>query len=218
MKDFFRRILSLLGGLLLYSTGIIVTMKAQIGYAPWDVFHVGFANTAGLSIGFATILTGLILVVVSLVLGEKIGVGTILNMLLIGIFMDIILGLGLIPTASSPIVGAVKMIIGLFIISMASFLYIGSGFGAGPRDSLMVALTRLTKLPVGVCRGGIELAAVLVGWRLGGMVGFGTLLSAVLIGFCVELTFKLMRFDPTVVQHETIDRTIKRLVPSKEAS
>lgn len=103
-----------------------------------------------------------------MLLGEKLGLGTILNMLLIGVFIDLLYGANIIPVTDNFIVGLLMVILGLFIIAFASYFYIGSGFGAGPRDSMMVALNRKTGLPVGVCRGTIELLAVFVGWRLGG--------------------------------------------------
>jgi len=216
MKQFYIRLLRLLGGLFLYALGIVVTMNAQIGYAPWDVFHVGVAKTVGISIGNASIIIGLIVVIIAVLLGEKVGIGTILNMLLIGVFLDILLKLHLIPISNNFIFGILMMVVGLFIISLASYFYIGSAFGAGPRDSLMVAITRKTGLPVGVCRGTIELLAALVGWKLGGMIGMGTIISAFVIGFCVQVTFKLLKFDATKVKHETLDVTFKTLFINKK--
>lgn len=216
MKQFFIRLLRLIWGLFLYALGIVVTMNAHIGYAPWDVFHVGFAKMIGMSIGTASIITGVIIGIITVFLGEKLGLGTILNMVLIGVFLDVLLGFHIIPVANNYLFGIIMMIVGLFIISLASYFYIGSAFGAGPRDSLMVALTRKTGLPVGVCRGTIELLAVLVGWRLGGMLGIGTIISAFVIGFCVQATFKLLKFDATEVNHETLDRTFKMLFSNKK--
>ncbi len=207
MKSFYMRLLRLLWGLFLYSLGIVFTLKANIGYAPWEVFHVGFAKTAGISIGTASIITGLVIGILSIMLGEKLGLGTILNMILIGVFLDVILILKFIPTANNFAFGLIMMFSGMFIISLASYYYIGSGFGAGPRDSLMVALTRKTKLSVGICRGSIELMAVFVGWRLGGMVGLGTIISAFAIGFCIQITFKIFKFDPAMIKHNTLDQT-----------
>jgi uncharacterized membrane protein YczE len=203
-------------GLFLYSLGIIITMKANIGYAPWDVFHVGVAKTIGMNIGTVSIIVGVIIGVVTILLGEKIGIGTILNMVLIGVFLDILLQINIIPEANNFIVGIVMVIAGLFIIALGSFFYIGSAFGAGPRDSLMVALTRKTGLSVGICRGTIELLAVLAGWTLGGMMGLGTIISAFLIGFCVQITFKLLKFDATKITHETLDVTYKILFTNKK--
>ncbi len=210
-KNFYIRLLRLIWGLFLYALGIVVTMKANIGFAPWDVFHVGVANQIGFSIGTVSILTGLIICIVTVLLGEKLGLGTLLNMVLIGVFMDLLLSIPIIPKAEIYAVGILMDVFGLFIIALASYYYIGSAFGAGPRDSLMVALTRKTGLPVGICRGTIELIAVLVGWRLGGMIGVGTIISALAIGFCVQITFRILKFDATKLQHETLDQTILKL-------
>ena len=216
MKSFFMRLVRLIWGLFLYALGIALTLNAQIGYAPWDTFHVGIAKTVGISIGTASITVGLIIIVVTLLLKEKIGLGSLLNMLLIGLFLDLILGLNILPIANHVLVGVVMLTIGLFVISLGSYFYIGSAFGAGPRDSLMVVLTRKTGLPIGLCRGIIELAALLCGWKLGGMVGIGTALSALLIGFCVQFTFRLLKFDATQVQHQTLADTYRSLFGSPE--
>lgn len=216
MKLFYNRLLRLILGLFLYSLGIVVTMNAHIGYAPWDVFHVGLAKTIGMSIGTVSIIAGVIIGIITILLGEKLGLGTILNMVLIGVFLDVLIAFSIIPIASNFITGILMMIAGLFIIALASYFYIGSAFGAGPRDSLMVVLTRKTGLPVGVCRGTIELLAVFIGWKLGGMVGVGTIMSAFVIGFCVQVTFKLLKFDATQVKHETLDGTFKMLFRNKK--
>lgn len=205
----------LIWGLFLYALGIVITLSAHIGYAPWDVLHVGFATTMGISIGTASIIFGVIIGIISALFGEKLGLGTILNMVLIGVFFDIILEFHIIPVANSFGFGIIMLVVGLFIIALASYFYIGSALGAGPRDSLMVALTRKTGLPVGVCRGLIELIAVFIGWKLGGMVGMGTIISALLIGFCIQTTFKLLKFNAAEVKHETLDMTYKMLLAIK---
>lgn len=214
MKQFCIRLVRLTWGLFLYSLGIVVTLKANVGYAPWDVFHVGVSKIVGISIGNASIITGIIIGFIAVLLGEKIGLGTILNMILIGVFLDMILLFNIIPQANSFIFGVIMLIAGLFIIAVASYFYIGSAFGAGPRDSLMVALTRKTRLPIGICRGIIELIAVFVGWRLGGMLGIGTVISAFTIGFCVQITFKVLKFDATKIKHETLNRTFSQFTPN----
>ena len=209
MIRFFTRLVKLFAGLFLYSLGIVFTMKANIGYAPWDVFHAGLSRTFGMTIGTASIIVGAVLIVITVIMGEKIGLGTLLNMVLIGLFLDFLMNLTLIPVMSGWLPGLALLLTGLFVISVASYFYIGSGFGAGPRDSLMVALTRKTGLPVGFCRGSIEMTAVITGWLLGGMAGAGTVISGLAIGFCVQLTFRLLRFDPTGVTHATLWNTFK---------
>ncbi len=198
-------------GLFLYALGIVLTIKANIGYGPWEVFHVGLGKTVGITIGNASIIVGLVIIVITLLMGEKVGIGTILNMVLIGVFLDMILAGNVIPTMNTMLSGVLALIVGLYTISLGSYFYIGSGFGAGPRDGLMVALTRKIKLPIGVVRSSIELVATILGWLLGGMVGIGTLISGFAIGFCIQSTFKLLRFDPTKIVHSTIRESYREI-------
>jgi len=211
--------LNTLAGLIFYAFGIVITIKANIGYAPWDVFHVGLANKTGFSLGIVSIAVGFLIVIIVTLLKEKLGIGTILNMIFIGLIIDIIFPH--IPTAQNPIIGTIILIAGLFSIALGSYFYIKSAFGVGPRDNLMVVLTKRTKLPVGLCRGIIELLVTISGWLLGGMVGIGTVISVVGIGFCIQIVFKLFRFDVTSVKHETLADTfavIKKAILGKKRS
>jgi len=207
----FSRLLNMVIGTALVSFGIIAAIKANIGYAPWDVFHVGFSNTTGISFGMTTIIVGLVLVVIVTVLGEKFGVGTILNMVLIGVFTDIILLIDILPVANNFAVGVAMLIAGIFLVSLGSYFYIKTAWGAGPRDNLMVVLARKTKFPVGVCRFIVEFVVTLIGWMLGGMVGVGTIISVVAIGFCIQFTFWLLKFDVTAIKHQSFADTIKEI-------
>jgi uncharacterized membrane protein YczE len=194
-------------GLILTALGIIMTIKANVGYAPWEVFHVGLSNTIGLSFGMTTIIVGLIVMIIVTVLGEKLGFGTVLSMVLTGVFADIILITNIIPIAENLVIGIIMLISGLFIISLGTYFYIKTAFGVGPRDNLMVVLTRKTKIPVGICRCLVELFVTLTGWMLGGMVGIGTIISVIAIGFCIQITFGLFKFDVTDVKHQSFRDT-----------
>ncbi|MCH4886031.1 hypothetical protein EZV73_00560 [Acidaminobacter sp. JC074] len=213
-----KRLFNLILGLFICSVGITMTIQANIGYAPWDVFHAGLANLLNTTIGLASIVAGLLIVIIVSLFGEKLGVGTILNMVLIGLFIDIIRRFNIIPQADNFLISLIMLILGLFILSVGSYFYIGSGFGAGPRDNLMVVLRRKTGLPVGVSRVIVELAATLVGWRLGGQLGIGTLIAAFSIGFCIQTTFKVLNFNTTHVKHQTIKDTIDTLNDLRSAS
>jgi len=211
MKQFVFRLINLLFGLFLYALGIVVTIRANIGYAPWDAFHAGLSQKAGFSFGTASILVGIVVGALVMVLGEKIGLGSILNMVLIGIIIDVIMFTGIIPLSETYVSGIVMLLIGLFIIAVGSYYYIKSAFGAGPRDSLMVVMNRKTRIPVGICRILVELTVTIAGWALGGMVGIGTVISALAIGFFVQLVFAVFRFKPASVQHETLRQTYENL-------
>jgi uncharacterized membrane protein YczE len=215
VKTFIVRLIRLLAGLFLYALGTVITLQANIGYAPWQVLNSGISKTTGITIGFASIFVGFLIIIIVLLLGEKIGLGTVLNMALIGLFLDAILAINIIPLATQLLFSIPMLIAGLFIIAIGSYFYIKSAFGAGPRDSLMVAFTRKTRFPIGLCRSLLELLAVLGGWALGGMVGTGTVISVIAIGFCVQITFKAFRFDATAVKHETLNDTFKSLFVKK---
>ncbi len=211
MKRFIIRSLRLFFGLFLYALGIVLTMQAHIGYAPWEVFHAGLARLFSTQIGTMTISVGLLILIITFTFGEKVGLGTVCNMIFVGLFMNMLLQSGLFTERATIVAGTVQMIAGLFVISLASFFYISSGFGAGPRDSLMVLLSRKSGLSVGVCRAGIEVSVTAIGFLLGGMLGWGTVLGAVGIGFCIQITFRLLGFDPTQVIHEDLAASIRRL-------
>ena len=208
MKVFLVRLLRLILGLFLFALGIVLCMNAQVGYAPWEVFHAGIAQALGMKIGMVVIVSGFGFALIGIIFGEKIGIGTLLNVLLIGTFMDILIAVNILPVME-------HFLLGLFIIALGSYFYIGSGFGAGPRDNLMVVIRKRTNLPIGICRGMVELTAFIIGWRLGGMFGVGTILSATGIGYCIQTTFKILKFDPARIKHETFYDTYQFIFRDK---
>ncbi len=208
-KNFLARLMKLFFGNLLFAVGIVVTMQTDLGYAPWDVFHAGISKTTGIPIGTASIIVGVTISTVTLLFKEKIGLGTILNIVLVGVMINLFVMINPLPKVKEVIPGVAIIVAGLFIVAFASYFYFSSGFGMGPRDSLMVVLVRRTKLPVGVCRGILEGLAVLVGWLLGGPVGIGTIAAAFGISLCVQLVFSMLKFDSTSVKHENIDETFR---------
>ena len=146
----------LIWGLFLYAVGIVLTVNANVGVAPWDVFHQGLSRQLGITLGVASIVTSIAIVAVSALMKEHVGFGTLCNMILVGAFVDMLMLGRMIPEAQNPAYGVVMLIAGLFVIGVASFFYMGAGYGAGPRDSLMVVLTRRTGRPVGLCRAAVE--------------------------------------------------------------
>ena len=204
------RIIRLFSGLFAYSFGIVLTLRANVGYAPWEVFQKGLTLHLGLTMGQAHILVAVILVLIVVFMKENVGFGTICNMIFIGVFMDIILSWNRIPLMYAFFPGAAMMIGGLFVLGIASVLYIGAGYGAGPRDSLMVVLTKRTGKPVGLCRGYIEGTVLAVGWLLGGYAGIGTVISALGIGVAIQIVFSILRFDVKKIHQESFYETYLR--------
>ena len=202
-------IIRLFAGFFLYSAGIVMTINANIGLAPWDVFHQGLSKTFGITIGQASIGIGIIIVIINSLFREKVGWGSLGNMLFIGVFVDLLMLNHIIPEFENLVLRVLMMFSGMFVIGVATYLYIGVGLGAGPRDGLMVALTKRTGKSVRLVRNTIETAVVIVGYLLGGSVGAGTLVMALTIGVFVQLAFQLFKFDVKKVEHRFIDEDIK---------
>jgi uncharacterized membrane protein YczE len=212
MKVYALRTTRLIFGLFLFGLGSFLTIQANIGLAPWEAFSMGLHYLTGLSYGNVVVLSGLIIVGIDLLYKEKIGFGTFLNALLIGTFVDVIAWFEVIPQMQSFWAGLPMMLLGLFVVCLASYFYIGAGLGCGPRDALMVALCkRMNRAPVGVIRSGMEGTVLLIGWLLGAKVGPGTIISVFGIGFIIQFTFKLLRFDVKGVVHENIIDTSRAL-------
>jgi len=197
-----KRYLRLNLGLILYAVGIVLTVKGNLGLAPWDAFHIGLMNVIDLTFGQIGILVGVAILFITYFLDESIGLGTIANIFVIGLLIDLILYLNLIPLSQNILSGIIMLILGMVAIAVATYYYISAGFGIGPRDGLMVALTRVTRKPIGLIRGLIEISVLIMGFLLGAKVGFGTVLLAFGTGPIIQMVFKLYKFDVTVVQHE----------------
>ena len=198
-------------GLLVFAIGIVMTLQANLGFSPWDVFHQGVGNHLGLTIGMASILVSAIVVLTVVSMKESIGFGTLCNMIFIGLFIDILLSWCGIPLMQGFIPGLAMLIGGLFVIGIGTVLYMGAGYGAGPRDSLMVVVAKYTGKPIGLCRAYIEGTALFIGWLLGGNAGAGTVISALGIGFAVQVVFSILRFDVKKVRQESFHETFLRL-------
>jgi len=211
MLDLFYRVIRLVFGIFLYAFGVYLTMRGNIGYMTWDVLHEGIKIHTGLTMGQASITVGFIFVVCAFLFGEKIGLGTILNMLLIGTFLDILLNINQIPLMETQISGFMMISAGLIVIAFASYFYIGAGFGAGPRDSIMVMLVRKFNFKVGVSRAIVEGTAVTLGWLLGGSLGIGTLFSVFGVSIAVQYVFRLLKFDVKKVKQESLLETFLSL-------
>lgn len=170
-------------GLLIMALGIVLILKANLGATPWDVLHVGLYYQFGLTIGSWSIIVGLVILGVSAILSKKIPqIGALINMLSVGIFIDMYLFLPFIQTPSTIIGKVIMFIIGLVIMCYGMGFYISPNLGAGPRDSLMLALTSRTGWKVRNIRGTMEIFVLIIGWLLGGPVSFGTFMLSLLIG------------------------------------
>lgn len=188
-----RRLPRLLLGLVICGVGLALIIRADLGLDSWNVLHQGIEGQTGVSIGMVTILVGFAMFAISLPLGEQIGVGTILNVLLIGTTIDLVLW-----PLDEPENTALRwafLVGGTLLFAVGSGFYIGAGLGPGPRDGVMTSLAA-RGLSVGVVRTGIEIVVLAVGWLLGGSVGVGTVLFALAIGPLVAFFLRRLSLEP----------------------
>lgn len=179
-----RRLPRLLFGLGLCGLGIAVMVAAELGLGPWDVLHQGLSNLTAIPIGTMSIAVGAIVLLLWVPLRERPGMGTVLNVLVIGVVID--LALLVLPTPEALAARIPMMLAGPLLFAVGSGFYLGAGLGSGPRDGVMTGLAR-RGWPVGIARATIEFTALGLGWILGGTVGAGTVVFAVAIGPLVHV-------------------------------
>jgi uncharacterized membrane protein YczE len=175
-----RRTIQLLVGLVLYGAGIALTVRAGLGVDPWTVLAEGLSSRTGIGIGWMTNILGFMVLLVWIPLRQKPGLGTLANILLVGSAMQATLEI--VPAVTGTFAQFTVLLGGIVLVAVASGLYIGARFGPGPRDGLMTGLNARLGWPIWACRGGVELSVLTAGWLLGGTVGIGTVIFAVLIG------------------------------------
>lgn len=184
-----RRAVQLLFGLFCYGFAIGMMIQAHLGVSPWDVLGQGAAGQAGISFGVASILIGALVLLLWIPLRQKPGIGTVLNVLLVGPSAEVCLAL---MPAPGQLWGQVLVFTGgLVLLAAATGLYIGARMGPGPRDGLMTGMHSRFGWPVWVVRTGIEVTVLALGWALGGTVGLGTVAFALLVGPLVNRALPL---------------------------
>ena len=180
-------------GLSLFGLGEGLLIVSFTGASPWSVLAQGISLNVNLSIGTITLLISIAVLILWIPLGQKPGMGTIFNALIIAIMID--LCIKYVPTPSNYIHQLLLAVISVIMVGIGGGIYLVSNLGAGPRDGLMIGLQKLTNFPIAVVRGTLEISVVSIGWYLGGTVGIGTLLFAFGIGPCVA--FGLYLVDKT---------------------
>ncbi|WP_445169527.1 membrane protein YczE [Mycolicibacterium sp. Dal123E01] len=182
---------ALLIGLTCYGLSMAMMVRAGIGLDPWDVFHQGLTLHTPMTIGMASAVVGVVVLLAWIPLRNKPGIGTVANVVVIAVTVDA--GLALLSVPQSMPARVALMLAAVALNAVATVLYVGAGLGPGPRDGLMTGLVARTGLSVRLVRTGIEAAVLTAGWLLGGSVGVGTVVYAFGIGPMVQL---VLRFTP----------------------
>jgi uncharacterized membrane protein YczE len=195
-----RRLVQLYAGLVLYGVSMAVLVRSGLGVMPWDVLHQGLARQLGWSLGSITVLVGALVLLAWIPLRERPGLGTVSNVVVIGLAVDA--ALTVIPKAPSVAAGVGFVVAGILLNGVATAAYIGVRLGPGPRDGLMTGLVRRTGRSVRLVRTSIEVIVVATGWLLGGTLGVATVLYALAIGPLVHTLLPRLSVPeraPTVV-------------------
>lgn len=202
-----RRITQLLIGLILYGAGCALTVEAGLGVDPWTVFAQGISIHTGIGIGWVTNILGFFVLLLWIPLRQRPGIGTIANILLVGTSMQVVLTV--VPPISGVLAQFAVLLGGILMVALASGLYIGARFGPGPRDGLMTGMHARLGWPIWLCRALVELTVLLAGWLLGGTVGIGTILFAVLIGPLVHVALpRLDTGSSAVTRHSRAEASV----------
>lgn len=178
-----RRMVQLNVGLVLFGVGIGFMLRSGLGVPPWDVFHQGLAIKFGLTVGIWSIIVSFLVLVLWLPMGERYGIGTVLNAVIIGVMIDVTSAV--LPEAGNAFLAVLMLAFGIVLIGFASGLYIGANLGPGPRDGLMTGIAR-KGISIRLTRVLLEVVVLVTGWLLGGTFGIGTVAFALLIGPIVQ--------------------------------
>ena len=193
--------------------GVYLTIHANIGAAPWDVFNLGLSKTLGTLYGNASVAVSFTILGIDILLREPIGLAMIVDSITVGKSVDLFNTLNIIPSPKNLADSILMMILGLFIVGYTQYTYMRSALGCGPRDTLLVGLNkRMKKLPIGAVSIALLSVVTLIGWLLGGQVGVGTLICAFLSGPIMQLAFRTVHFDATMILHQNILESFRVLL------
>lgn len=200
-------------GLLIFALGVHLTIRADLGLAPWDCFGMGIAKQTPLNYGLSMTVMGILILMIDVWMHEKIGFGTILDALLTGNFVQVFNDLDTLPKTSSVLTGSLTILAGLSLMSVGQYFYMSSAQCCGPRDTLLVGLgKRLRRFPIGAVQFGLLSAVLLFGWMLGGPVGIGTIVSTFGAGIVMQIVFNIIGFEPRTIQHLSIFEAVRHRV------
>ena len=218
LLDRIRRSLLASVGLLLFAFGFYLQLAANIGLSPWTALNQGLSNHLPITFGQASIPVSVLIVCLDLLMKETIGIGTILDALLVGWGSDLFIALELVPYQTKFLPGLGVLVVGLAVSCVGQWLYMLAGLSCGPRDAFLVGLgKKLPRLPIGRVNIILNLAVALVAFLLGGQIGLGTVIALLGTGIIMDLVFKLVRFEPRSVTHEGLLDTIRAFAKAAKA-
>ena len=199
-------------GLLIFSLGVHLTIRANLGLAPWDCLGMGISFQTPLNYGLSMTMIGVMILLIDILIKEKIGFGTIIDALLTGNAVQLFNDIDPFPETTNTFVGILIIVAGLALMAIGQYFYMSSAQGCGPRDALLVGLgQRLSRLPIGVVQILLWGTVLLTGWLLGGPVGIGTIVSTFGSGIVMQTVFTFIKFEPRAIEHRSVIDTLNIL-------
>ena len=214
LKGYIKRIFIVTFGLVFAAYGVGLTVTAELGVSPWDVFSQGVAlqltKVTGRQIMMGTItqITAALVIIVDIALKEKIGLATIIDTCIFGGALNFFLKHNMLPYPEAFAVRFALMVIGYFVWGLGIYIYMKPALGAGPKDALFVIFAK-RKIPVAIAKNSIEAVVFVIGWIMGGTIGVGTVVAVFAMGYIIEFWFKVFNFDVTKVENESLFDTAK---------
>ncbi len=204
-----RRVLSewlkIVGGLVVFSFGVHLTIYANIGLAPWDCLGMGIAGHTPLNYGISMTIMAVIVLLIDILLKEKIGFGTIIDALLTGNFVQAFNYLNKLPENNNTLLGICIMLTGFVFMALGMWIYMSAEQCCGPRDALLVGLgKRMPKVPIGIVEILLWSVVLFFGFILGGPIGIGTLISTFGAGLVMQFVYNIIRFEPRKLKHKDV--------------
>ncbi len=191
-------------GLFLFAVGIVFAVHCELGASPWDTLHLGLAARTKFSLGQISQIVGAFIILADIFLKQAPGRGTLLNMYFVGFFVDLVESSSLVPTVESFFGRVIMLFAGIFVIGWGTYFYLDAGWGAGPRDGLMLGLAKVFSAQVGKTRTVMEAAVAVAGLLLGAKLGFGTVANVLLLGPAVQFAYKVAGKEPKAIIHRTL--------------
>lgn len=189
--------------------GVYLTIHANIGAAPWDVLNIGISKTLGILYGNASIAVSLTILTIDILMKEPIGLAMFIDALTVGKAVDFFNWINVVPVPKTLVGSIVMIFVGIVIIGYTQCFYMKAALGCGPRDTLLVGLSRhIKKLPIGLISICLLSLATLIGFFLGGSVGVGTLITALCAGPIMQFAFETLHFDATQIEHQKLNESI----------
>ena len=199
-------------GLFIFAIGIYLTIQANIGVAPWDVLNQGLTKRIGISYGTVMMVVSATVIIIDVLMKEPIGLGMVLDTVIVGKTVDLMTYLDLVPLRQSLWSGVVLLVFGLLLLAVGMRVYMALGLGCGPRDTLLVALCkRFPKLSIGALNVIMWATVTVIGYFLGGQVGLGTVISVVCMGPLLNTLCRMTHFNAADVVHQNLLKTLQIL-------